>query len=145
MDKNQYLEEFRKKVKESGLKQSLQRELVVEFFFESKGHVDAETLYMEIKKINPTIGNTTIYRTLRLLCDFNMALSHTFNTITTYFEPIRAEEHHDHLICIKCGIIEEFRDSEIERLQKDVAKKYDFELTHHILQMYGICKKCRKS
>ncbi len=144
MDKNGYLEEFRKKIKDSGLKQSLQRELVVEFFFESKSHVDAETLYTEIKKINPTIGNTTIYRTLKLLCDFNMALSHTFNSTTTFFEPIRAEEHHDHLICIKCGIIEEFRDSEIERLQKDVAKKYNFELTHHILQMYGICKNCQK-
>ena len=140
-----YLDKFRHKVKANKMKQSYQRDIIVNFFYESKSHIDAETLYANLKEIEPSIGHTTVYRTLKLLCDFNMAKAHTFVIKnTTYFEPIDEDTHHDHIICSKCNKIVEFLDEEIELLQEEIAKKYGFLMTDHTLQIYGICKECQE-
>ena len=144
MDINKYLEKLRLKIKNSNLKQSKQREEIVKVFLKLGHHVDAETLYSEIKKVYPNIGYTTVYRTLKLLCDLNMATSHSFNKNMAFFEPLCEDTpHHDHLICTVCGKIEEFQNEEIECLQKNIAKKYKFKLTDHVLNIYGICKDCQ--
>ena len=143
MNKEDYLKEFRKKIKAHGLKQSKQREEIVEFFFFQKKHVDAETLYEKIKKKHPKIGHTTVYRTLKLLCELEMAISHSFYNNMAFFEPITNENmHHDHFICTKCKKIEEFENNEIEILQNDVAKQHNFKMIRHVLNIYGICKDC---
>jgi len=144
MKKNIYLERFRNKIKENSLKQSKQREEIVKIFLKQEHHVDAETLYSEIKKLHPQIGYTTVYRTLKLLCELEMAISHSFNKNMAFFEPILEENtHHDHLVCIKCGKIEEFQNNEIEELQNKIAKEYGFKITNHVLNIYGVCKDCK--
>jgi Fur family ferric uptake transcriptional regulator len=143
MKTNIYLQRFREKVKENSLKQSKQREDIIKIFIKQEHHIDAETLYAEIKKTHPQIGYTTVYRTLKLLCDLNMAISHSFNKNMAFFEPIfDSDTHHDHLICTNCGKIEEFQNEEIEVLQKEIAKKHNFKIINHVLNIYGICKEC---
>ena len=140
-----YLQRFKRKIKEKSLKRSKQREEIVKIFINQKEHIDAESLYEEIKKIYPKIGYTTVYRTLKLLCEFNMAVSHSFNKNMAFFEPILEDDtHHDHLICVKCGKIEEFRNEEIEILQNKIAQDYGFKINNHVLNLYGICKDCLK-
>ncbi len=144
MKKENYLEKLRNKIKKSSLKQSKQREEIVKFFLEQDNHIDAETLYSEIRKIHPNIGYTTVYRTLKLLCDLDMAISHSFNQNMAFFEPVfEGDEHHDHLVCSKCGKIDEFKSEELERLQEEIAKDYGFKIVTHVLNMYGVCKECR--
>lgn len=139
-----FLEKFRKKIKDNSLKQSKQREDIIKVFLKQEHHVDAETLYANIKKKYPQIGYTTVYRTLKLLCDLNMAISHSFNKNMALFEPILdTDTHHDHLICTKCGKIEEFQNEEIENLQDKIAESYGFKITNHVLNIYGICQECR--
>ena len=144
MKKKLFLDKFRQKIKDSSLKQSKQREEIIKIFLEQKNHIDAESLYGIIKKRHPQIGYTTVYRTLKLLCDLDMAISHSFNKNMAFFEPILdTDMHHDHLICTKCGKIEEFHNKEIESLQDKIAESYGFKITSHVLNMYGLCKECR--
>jgi len=143
MKKEDYIKRFKQKIKANGLKQSKQREEVVQVFIEQENHIDAETLYEKIKKKHPKIGHTTVYRTLKLLCELEMAISHSFYNNMAFFEPItEGDTHHDHFICIKCKKIEEFKNNEIENLQEEVAKQHNFKITRHILNIYGICKDC---
>ncbi len=143
MNRSNYLKRFREKIKNAGLKQSAQREQIIEEFFKTGKHLDAETLYHKMKKINPKIGHTTVYRTLKLLCEFDMALAHSFTHNITVFEPLPIDaKHHDHLICIHCGKIIEFQNSEIEQLQEEVALRYQFKIKRHVLQIYGTCNEC---
>lgn len=146
MSKNNCLKRFREKIKAAGLKQSAQRDQIAREFFKTGEHLDAETLYHRMKKINPKIGHTTVYRTLKLLCEFNMALAHSFAQNITVFEPLPADaKHHDHLICVCCNKIIEFQNSEIEQLQESVAAKYQFQIKRHVLQIYGLCKECAEA
>jgi len=145
MIKENYINKFRKKIKENGLKKSKQREEVVNIFIEQENHIDAESLYEKIKKKHPKIGHTTVYRTLKLLCDLEMAISHSFFNNMAFFEPIIDNAtHHDHFICTNCKEIQEFENEEIEKLQTQVAKENGFKMTRHILNIYGVCKKCLK-
>jgi Fur family ferric uptake transcriptional regulator len=138
------LKNFKELLKKSGLKFTSQREAILETLYEMSGHYTPEDLHVLIKQRYPelNIGIATVYRTLNLLENSNMATSISFGTAGKKFE-IGTKPHHDHMICKKCGEIIEFEDKEIEKRQQIIAKKHGFELTGHIMQLYGICKKCQ--
>ena len=126
------------------LKFSSKRAAIIEYFINKDRHFTVEQLYNEIKKINPKIGYSTVYRTLKLLVDCGLATVHHFEEDETRFEPVHKQEHHDHLVCIKCGKIIDFTHEGIENFQKNVAKKHNFLVENHELQIYGVCIKCQK-
>lgn len=126
-----------------GLKTSSKRSFVINYFIEADRHFTVEELYDEIRKIKPKISYSTVYRALRLLTNCGLAYECTFADTVTRFEPVHQSQHHDHLICRRCGKIIEFENDEIERLQKNVARKYGFRVSTHKLELYGICKRCR--
>lgn len=136
--------EFAKFIEEKGLKSTTQRDEIVSAFFDSGGHVSIEELHHSVQKKNPKIGYTTVYRTLKLLTESGLAHERQFGDGQSRYEPVTAEEHHDHLICLKCGTILEFENRKIEKLQDEVAKQHGFEVKNHKLELYGYCKKCRK-
>lgn len=136
--------EFAKFIEEKGLKSTTQRDEIVNAFFDSGGHVSIEELHHSVQKKNPKIGYTTVYRTLKLLTESGLAHERQFGDGQSRYEPVTAEEHHDHLICLKCGSITEFENKKIEKLQDEVAKQHGFEVKNHKLELYGYCKKCRK-
>ncbi|NPA04032.1 MAG: transcriptional repressor [Epsilonproteobacteria bacterium] len=138
-----YLKELRSVVKKKGLKYSLQREQILKALFDSSCHLTPEEVHQKVKIINPSIGLATVYRTLSLLEKENLVTSISFGSEGKKYELNRGE-HHDHMICIKCGKIIEFFKEELERLQERIAKDNGFKLLSHQLNMYGICKECQR-
>ena len=123
------------------LKLTRQREQILALFLKQE-HVTAEQMYRSLSKRDPHIGLATIYRTLNLFCDAGLAQARHFGAQTQY-DNVSHKGHHDHLICTGCGKILEFENSEIERLQEEVAAKNGFTIQTHRLELYGLCSRCR--
>jgi len=130
-------------IEKKGLRNSTARETIAKEFFKTKDHITIEELLRRTRKLNSKIGIATVYRTLHLLQECGLAIRRDFNTGVVSFEP-QTDHHHDHLICTSCGKIIEFFFEEIEKSQNKVAQKYDFVLQHHKMELYGVCKNCRK-
>lgn len=128
-------------LKEKGLKQTRQREVIASTFFKTDKHIGIEELLEKVKNIEPSIGYVTVYRTLLLLKECGLAHQRNFGDGQSLFE--NAGEHHDHMICIKCGKIVEFEDDRIEALQEEVAKNYHFKIVSHRHEIYGACSFCQ--
>ena len=139
------LEEFKKIIKDNGLKYTKQREILLKTLYNSSYHFTPESLNMHIKEKYPdlNIGIATIYRTLNLLENARMVTSISFGAQGKKFE-LANKPHHDHIICKSCGKIVEFTDQEIENKQLEIAQKNGLTLTSHLMQLYGICEKCSK-
>ena len=122
-----------------GLKQTRQREAILEAFLASSGHITSEQLYEDVRRSHPDVGAATVYRTLRLLCDAGLANSHQFGDGVTLYEV--ESRHHDHLICNDCGAIIEFRNELVESEQDKIAQEHGFELTKHQHILFGNCQR----
>ena len=120
-----------------GLKQTRQREVILDTFMSVSGHRTSEEIHELVRAEHPEVGAATVYRTLKLLCDAGIANAHHFRDGVTLYE--RTGEHHDHLICTDCGEIIEFESDVIEREQEEVAQRHGFELRRHRHILYGHC------
>ena len=126
----------------NNLNQTQQRELIVDQFLRSHDHVSIDELLARIRKRNKKVGYATVYRTLKLLVESGIAHQRQFGDGQARYEI--AGEHHDHLICSKCGLILEFEDAEIERLQEQIAERLGgFQVIRHRHELYGLCPKAR--
>ncbi len=130
-------------IAERGLKQSRQRNLIVETFYAIGGHVPVERLVAEVRRQEPRVSVATVYRTMKLLAECGLALPRQFGEAQTLYEPAGGRGHHDHLICTACGRIVEFENQRIEALQRRVARTHGFEVESHKLELYGRCAGCR--
>lgn len=131
-------------IKEKKLKNSEQRFLILEEFLKSGKHLCVEELYELVKANDPGIGIATIYRTLRLFCQCGICQELKFDDGISRFEHFHGKKHHDHLICENCGKLIEVFDPEIEKMQEKLASKNDFTISHHKLEIYGLCSDCNK-
>ena len=125
-----------------GLKFTNQRRTITETFFDpkfSEEHPTIEELHDRVRIHDPRIGYATVYRTMKLLVDCELASTRRLGDNHTRYEPEVAGEHHDHLVCSDCGLIIEFENEQIERLQEDVARTLGFEIDKHRLVLYGRC------
>lgn len=139
-------EAFRRALKEKGLKSTAQRDDIARTFFASTGHISIDDLYRQVRKVNPRVGYATVYRTIKLLKDCELAEERHFVDGQARYENAESEEeHHDHLICDKCGKIVEFNDPALEALQEEIAERLGFVLARHRMELYGICRECRES
>ncbi|GAB4294603.1 MAG: transcriptional repressor [Desulfuromonadia bacterium] len=134
---------FRNFIDEKGLKTTRQRNQILEFFLSSRRHLSVEEFHREIRERHPSIGYATVYRTLKLFAESGIAREIDFGDGQTRYEPLVAGEHHDHLVCLRCGAIEEFSHDGIESLQEEVALQHGFSIVTHRLEIYGHCKVCR--
>ena len=125
------------------LKQTKQRELILQTFLEANRHVTSDDLYQAVRKEHSNIGYTTVYRTMKLLVEAGLATERHFDDGITRYEI--EQEHHDHLVCVKCGKIQEFECEEIEERQNEVASEYGFEVLRHRHELYGHCSSCREN
>jgi Fur family ferric uptake transcriptional regulator len=141
---DEVLENFKTLLKSNNLKYTTQRELILKIIYENRGHFTPEDIYNLIKTSYPEVnlGIATVYRTLTLLEDANIVTSISFGTQGKKYE-FGLTEHHDHLVCLECGGIEEFYDDIIERQQEVIAKKFNFEMKGHVMKIMGVCSACR--
>ncbi len=126
------------------LKMTRPRQTVLEVFLGIEAHVTAEELYDAVRKVDPSIGQATVFRTVRLLEEAGLARSACRDDGARSYEHAYRHKHHDHLVCVDCGAIVEFREAEIERAQAAVYRKHGFEATGHSLELFGRCPACRR-
>jgi len=126
-------------LKTSGLKATLPRLKVLEIFQRTdRRHLSAEDVYRLLLEQGSDIGLATVYRVLTQFEHAGLLSRSHFETGKSVFE-LNEGKHHDHLVCVRCGRVEEFYDAEIEKRQRDVAASRGFELQDHVLALYGLC------
>ncbi|GAB6271221.1 Fur family transcriptional regulator [Smithella sp. F21] len=126
------------------LRETPQRGLILDTFLKHEEHISAEQLYDIVKKRDPSLGQATVYRVLKLIVEAGLAREVDLGDGVMRYEHNYNHPHHDHLVCRGCGKTIEVFDSVIEELQKRVAESYGFELTDHEMYLYGFCENCRK-
>ncbi len=135
-----------KALKDAGLKITLPRLKILELLQQPDcHHISAEELYKKLIELDEEIGLATVYRVLNQFDDAGIVARHHFEGGKSVFE-LATLQHHDHLVCLDCGKVIEFRDDIIEQRQKEIANKYNIRLTNHSLYLYGHCIKgdCKK-
>jgi len=121
------------------------RKLILDIFLENEGHRSAEDIYRVVREKDPRIGYTTVYRTMKILADCGLARPVDLADGINRYEHLYNHEHHDHMICMQCGNSIEFYKPEIETLQDEASAQLGFKVLDHKLQIYGLCKNCRKA
>ena len=128
-------------LKDSGLKATLPRIKVLDIFEQSKDkHMSAEDVYKQILESSEDVGLATIYRVLTQFEQAGILVRHHFESGKAVFE-LNEKTHHDHIVCIQCGHVEEFCNNEIERLQEQVAENLGFKIIDHSLYISADCAK----
>lgn len=125
---------------EKGLRMTDQRRVIARVLSDASDHPDAEELYRRASAIDPHISIATVYRTVKLFEDAGILERHDFRDGRSRYEEV-PDTHHDHLIDVQSGKVIEFRNEEIERLQRRVAEELGFELVDHRLELYAVPKK----
>jgi Fur family ferric uptake transcriptional regulator len=126
-------------MRERGLKHTRQRDQILEAFFEAHTHVSIDELLPLVQARMAGVGYATVYRTMKLFAEAGVAHERHFQDGQTRYEPVIADEHHDHLICTACGTIFEFEDPTIEQRQADIAVQHGMRVTSHRHEIYGSC------
>ncbi len=129
-------------LKKVGLKATLPRLKILEILESNPmRHMSAEDVYKALLETDEEIGLATVYRVLTQFESADLVKRHHFDTGHSVFE-LEQGQHHDHIVCVKCGKVEEFLDELIEERQRNIAKEKGFTMTDHSLYIYGICKNC---
>ena len=126
---------FTRFLRGKGCHNTQQRRAIVSVFFQEEGHLTIDDLYGLVQRQDPTVGQSTVYRTMKLLCEAGLAKEVSFGGGVVRYEQA-SDWHHDHLICECCGKSIEVVDPKIEALQ------YGFTPTQHRLYLYGVCPEC---
>lgn len=130
-------------LEKNGLNMTPQRHIILKVFLEMEGHFTSDELYRKVKEYDPAIGQATVYRTLKILLDSEIADCFDIGDGVSLFEVSLGQAHHDHLICVRCRKKLEIFDEEIEKKQEEIAADNNFTITSHRLLLYGICPECQ--
>ena len=130
-------------VKQDGLKNSKQREEIVSVLYKSGTHLTPEEIANNLRLRDKSTSISSVYRILGFLEKEKFVTSIEPDKGGKRYE-IAAKKHHDHIICLHCGAIEEFVDSEIESRQIQVVNSFKAKLVSHDMRLFVICEKCQK-
>jgi Fur family ferric uptake transcriptional regulator len=132
-------------LKNSGLKATLPRIKVLEVFQNTnQRHMSAEDVFKTLLAEGSDVGLATVYRVLMQFEQAGILSRNHFESGKAVFE-LNEGKHHDHMVCVSCGKVEEFYDAEIERRQQHIAKSRGYELHDHSLSLYVLCQDCRQN
>ena len=129
---------------EHGLRFTEQRRSVLRKVFETHRHFTADELCEELERDGTSVSRATVYRTLKHLVECDLVKEVFQCSGRTHYEHIMGHGHHDHMMCIRCGKVIEFEDSEIEKEQRRICRQHDFTHVEHRLGIRGICSECRE-
>jgi Fur family ferric uptake transcriptional regulator len=131
-------------LRKAGLKVTLPRVKILQLLESSDNkHMSAEDVYKALIEADEDVGLATVYRVLTQFETAGLVVRHHFEGGHSVFE-LDSADHHDHIVCNKCGNVEEFFDEVIENQQEKIAKKFGFKITDHSLYLYGLCADCQK-
>src|SRR3954453_20760037 len=135
---------FHSHLKKVGLKHTDQRDTILHTFLETREHLSTDELHRLVKKRDPKIGFSTVYRTLKLFGECGLASEVAFHDGVARYEHQYNRRDHHHMVCTDCGASVEFFSPEIEKMEHEIGKKHRFSTTRHSFQIYGLCESCRK-
>jgi len=131
-------------LKKAGLKATLPRLKILDILESSDArHMTAEDVYKALLESGEDVGLATVYRVLTQFEQAGLITRHHFEGGQSVFE-LDQGKHHDHILCVKCGRVDEFLDPTIEERQKAIADRFGYAMTDHSLYIYGVCKACQK-
>ncbi|HED39149.1 MAG TPA: ferric iron uptake transcriptional regulator [Chromatiales bacterium] len=132
-------------LKKAGLKVTLPRVKILDILEKNhKRHLTAEDVYKALIESGEDVGLATVYRVLTQFEAAGLVTRHHFEEGHSVFE-LDAGEHHDHIVCVECGKVDEFIDDMIEKRQEEIALKAGYAITDHSLYIYGVCGDCQTS
>jgi Fur family ferric uptake transcriptional regulator len=141
------------KFRGGGYRLTVPREAILKVLSKTPEHLSAEEIYMTVHKTYPAVGLTTIYRTLELLVQMGLVYKFDFGDKRARYElaeGLQGKQHHHHLLCTDCGKIVDYTDfvekekELISQTEKGLSKKFNFKITNHLIQFYGLCEKCQR-
>jgi Fur family transcriptional regulator, ferric uptake regulator len=130
-------------IRAMNLKVTTQRIAILQSLQQGHRHVTAQELFEVVSSKFPEIGFATVYRFLRSLSESRFVTEVRMGGLPARYE-MTSQAHHDHLSCTQCGCIVEFENKTIESLQEKIAQRFGFTLTHHVLELYGVCASCKE-
>ncbi|MCK4463239.1 MAG: transcriptional repressor [Candidatus Omnitrophica bacterium] len=137
----------------AGYRMTIPRQEILHVLNTTDEHLSAEDIYLKVRKVYPGIGLTTVYRTLELLVDMDIIRKFDFGDDRARYELAigpKGVRHHHHLVCENCGRIIDYKDfvdeekELLDKAEKGLSKKFDFEIKDHFIRFYGLCDKCQK-
>lgn len=131
-------------LKARGIRVTPQRAIIFDVIERLSGHITAEEIFSEVQQINPYISLATVYRTLELLQELNLVTPTNLGGSQTHFA-ISGHGVHHHLVCQKCGGIEDFSDDLLESLRERLATEHGFLAQINHFSIFGLCRTCRQS
>ena len=135
-----------------GYRLTIPRQAILDVLSKTSKHVSAEDVYFSVHRVYPGVGLTTVYRTLELLVQMGLVFKFDFGDGRARYELSegpKGTRHHHHLVCTACSRVidyTDFIDEEIELLnqtEKGLSKKFNFKITNHLIQFYGLCDRCK--
>jgi len=136
---------FKRYLKEKGMRFTQERRSILKEITSLDEHFEVKDLVNNFRFSGKRVSTASIYRTIPLLIEAGIILKNPCDQMQARLEPVLGQEHHDHLVCIKCKKIVEFRDDKIEKLQEKAAKKHGFSMEGHRLVISGYCRECNVS
>jgi len=133
---------LKKVLKKEGLRYTLQRQAIWDELYASNEHRDAEEIYLALYNSGLKVSRATVYRTIDVLVKNNLVRKLDLGDGRARYENKMDTAHHDHLICVQCGKIEEFMDNVIENQQEVIVENFGYRLIRHIHQLFVICDEC---
>ena len=143
---------WKKRLLAAGCRLTAPRTIIMNIMLKTPDHVSAEEIYIKSLKVKPSIGLTTVYRTLDLFLDIGILRKFEFGDGKARYELINNPEknkHHHHIICLRCKNVIDYSDYPDEetaflaKTEKLLSDRHNFMITHHLMDFYGICKECR--
>jgi Fur family transcriptional regulator, ferric uptake regulator len=129
-------------LKKNGLKDTSQREEILNHLLAAEKHMAPEEIYETLRRKDPRLGRATVFRTLKMLEACGLATKVTFADGRHKFEACKGRAHHDHMICVECGAVIEFVNESIEKTQDKVARDHGFKILWHRHEIFGRCPDC---
>jgi len=135
-------EKFQKYLSDRGLKSTEQRGIILEAFLDLGRHLHVDEFYPILRARHPNIGHATVYRALKLFAESGIAREIHFGDGITRYEEATQGERHDHLVCVVCGTITEFKNNTLELLQGEISKDHGFRIETIKMELRGVCAAC---
>jgi Fur family ferric uptake transcriptional regulator len=143
-DMHEAEKEFRLFLKNRKMRCTDERVAILREAVSMGSHFEADDIFVRLRRKKTGASHASVYRTIPLLVEAGIIRKTPCDHMDGRYESVFGEDHHDHLVCVRCGKVIEFRDDAIEKLQKKVARKYKFKMLGHRHVLSGICEKCRE-